>query len=98
MVQVSQRIRYQKTRNGILTSRRNFTITSGQEVRVELDLNSKKYRILDSVTGEEIVPASGNTKNISVLKIQSKRALSALGVQFVEEKRDRESATVGSTT
>ena len=89
---MSLRIRYQKTRNGVLTSRRNFTINTGQEVKVELDLNSKKYRILDSVTGEEVVPASGNTRNNSVLKIMAKKRLAGLGVVFGDEKRERNRA------
>ncbi len=87
------RIRYHKAKNGILTSRRNFLTLDGKTVIVELDLNNKKYRILDAVTMEEVA-SGGNTRNQSVLKIQSKRALTELGVSFAEEVRDRSSEPV----
>lgn len=85
---MNQRIRYSKARTGILQSRRNFITGSGQEVMVELDLNSKRYRILDSVSGAE-VSVGGNTRNVSVLKIQAKRGLTTLGVEFADETRTR---------
>lgn len=86
---MNTRIRYSKPNDGVLTSRRNFTISTGQEVKVELDLNSKTYRVLDAVTGAEVA-TGGNTVNVSVLKIQSKRALSELGAVFDGETRVRE--------
>jgi hypothetical protein len=86
------RIRYQTIKPGVLQSRRRFTTATGQEVLVELDLNQKKYRVLDSVTGVEVA-SGGNTKNLSVLKIQSKRGLTALGVTFAEETRTRSDLT-----
>jgi hypothetical protein len=89
---MSQRIRYQRTQPGVLVSRRNFMTADGQEVKVELNTNEKKYRILNSVTGDEVVSATGNTRNTSVLKIQAKRGLSDLGVIFTEEKRVRTEA------
>jgi len=92
---MSQRIRYAEVAPGILKSRRLFLTSSGQEVQVELDLQNKKYRILDSVTGAEVVSATGNTKNRSVLKIQAKRGLTQLGVSFIEEKRDRGNQSSG---
>ena len=82
------RIRYQKTAQGVLQSRRYFTTKAGQEVYVQLDLNGKKYRILDS-TSNVAVSSGGNTRNISVLKIQSKKGLMALGVEFAPEQRER---------
>ncbi len=84
----NKRIRYAKVRQGVLISRRHFTTNAGVEVLVELDLNNKKYRILDSVSSAEI-STGGNTKNISVLKIQAKKGLTALGVTFAEESRNR---------
>lgn len=83
------RIRYQKTASGVLQSRRYFVTKTGQEVYVQLDLNVKKYRILDSTSGVEVA-TGGNTRNISVLKIQSKKGLVALGVSFAEETRNRD--------
>lgn len=85
---MNQRIRYHKSRSGILQSRRNFITSGGQEVIVELDLNVKKFRILDSVSGVEVA-SGGNTRNVSVLKIQAKRGLTVLGVEFAEESRNR---------
>lgn len=83
------RIRYQQTKPGVLQSRRRFTTSTGQEILAELDLNQKKYRVLDSVTGAEVA-SGGNTRNISVLKIQAKRGLTALGVEFTDETRVRD--------
>lgn len=88
MKMTNQRIRYNKSRPGVLLSRRNFTTGAGQEVNVELDLNIKKYRILDAATGAEVA-SGGNTRNSAVLKIQAKRGLTDLGVAFQDEKRDR---------
>lgn len=91
---MNQRIRYSKSRSGVLQSRRNFVTKDGQEVVVELDLNSKRYRILDSSTGTEVT-TGGNTRNISVLKIQAKKGLTGLGVQFAEESRNRGNTQLG---
>ena len=89
---MNQRIRYNKVRNGVLLSRRNFTTATGREVNVELDLNIKKYRILDSVSGEQVA-TGGNTRNVAVLKIQAKRGLTDLGVSFADETRNRNNGT-----
>lgn len=86
---MNQRIRYHKAKNGVMTSRRNYTTSAGSTVVVELDLNNKKYRILDASSLSEVA-TGGNTKNVSVLKIQAKKELVDLGVTFAEETRDRE--------
>ncbi len=91
---MNTRIRYQETAPGVLTSRRLFTLDNGTEVKVELNLNEKKFRIIDAVTGFDIA-TGGNTKNISVLKIQSKKGLTALGVEFGDESRNRGEGTTG---
>jgi len=83
------RIRYDNHGETLLRSRRTFVIASGSEVVVELDLTNRKYRILDAVTQAEVT-SGGNTRNIAVLKIQSKRALKQLGAQFSDEKRNRD--------
>lgn len=85
----NQRVRYARTGAGILTSRRNFPTSAGTEVIVQLDLNAKKYRILDATSLTEIA-VGGNTRNVSVLKIQAKKGLMGLGVQFTDETRVRE--------
>lgn len=85
------RIRYMEVTPGVLQSRRRFITASGQEVLVELDLNQKKYRILDSVSGAEVA-SGGDTINANVLKIQSKQGLTSLGVTFSAEARDRGAA------
>jgi hypothetical protein len=91
------RIRYNKARNGVLQSRRMFMTRDGQEVKVELDLTAKRYRIVDSVTGMEVA-SGGNTKNQSVLKIQAKKGLMNLGVEFAEETRPRVILPAGNST
>jgi hypothetical protein len=85
---MERRIRYTKTGSGLLTSLRNFTTANGAEVKVELDVNNKKFRILDAVTGSELVNG-GDTRNVAVLKIQAKEALKGVGVQFAPEIRNR---------
>lgn len=85
---MNKRIRYSKTRNGVLVSRRNFTTNTQQTVVVELNTADKKFRIVDATTGVE-VSTGGNTRNISVLKIQAKKGLMALGVEFADETRNR---------
>jgi hypothetical protein len=90
---MNKRIRYNKTRSGVLQSRRNFMTGQNQEVVVELDLNAKRFRILDSVSGAEVA-TGGNTRNVSVLKIQAKRGLTSLGVTFAEESRTRAPKTL----
>jgi hypothetical protein len=85
---LNTRIRYQTIKPGVLQSRRRFTMSTGQEVLVELDLIQKKFRILDSITGVEFA-SGGNTRNVSVLKIQAKRGLNELGIQFTDETRTR---------
>jgi hypothetical protein len=87
-IMTNKRIRYNKVRNGVLLSRRNFVTGGGREVNVELDLANKKYRILDSASGEQVA-TGGNTRNTSVLKIQAKRGLTDLGVTFADEVRVR---------
>lgn len=97
MSSTNTRIRYARSRTGMLQSRRHFLTDGGLEVMVELDLTNKRYRILDSSTGNEVA-TGGNTRNVSVLKIQAKKGLMTLGVQFTEETRERlEKASVGQT-
>jgi hypothetical protein len=88
MVQMNQRIRYNKVSNDKLVSRRTFSTASGAEVVVELNIGAKKYRVLDAATNQEI-SSGGNTRNVAVLKIQAKRGLKDLGVEFADETRDR---------
>ncbi len=85
----NKRIRYVKSGNGVLTSLRNFVSGDGQTLKVELDTTAKKYRILDATTLQELA-SGGNTRNISVLKIQAKKGLLSLGVQFSDEVRKRD--------
>lgn len=94
---MNTRIRYQDTNKGTLISRRNFVTSANQTVVVELNLNEKKYRILDAATLVE-VGSGGNTRNKSVLKIQAKRGLVALGVEFGPETRDRSKTTTLDVT
>ncbi len=85
---MNTRIRYAEIAPGVLKSRRLFLTNTGQEVVVQLDLTQKRYQVLDSVTGG-VVAEGGNTRNKSVLKIQAKKGLTSLGVQFDEEQRNR---------
>lgn len=88
-MKMSQRIRYIKVDDGTLQSRRNFTITNGTEVVVELNPSTMKYRIVTSATREEVA-SGGDTINLSVLKIEAKQKLADLGVEFEQENRVRE--------
>lgn len=80
------RIRYMETPEGKLISRRRFTTKYGNAVFVELDPQNKKFRVIDATNGSELM-TGGNTRNLSVLKIQTKRTLMELGVTFNEETR-----------
>lgn len=84
----NSRIRYNKVEDGITRSRRHFLTNEGKQVFVVLNLNEKKYQILDSVTGD-VISSGGDTVNSAVLKIQTKQALTALGVVFSGENRNR---------
>lgn len=86
---MNQRIRYNKVAADKLVSRRTFVTASGTEVVVELNLGQKRYRVLDAANSVE-VSTGGNTRNIAVLKIQAKRGLKELGVQFADETRERQ--------
>lgn len=90
------RIRYHKIVDGKTTSRRTFQTASGKEVVAELDLNAKKFRVLDAVSGQEVV-SGGNTINLAVLKIQTKRALMELGVEFSDETRTERTTRTTTT-
>lgn len=85
---MNQRIRYNKVSADKLVSRRTFATAGGSEVVVELNLGQKRYRVLDAATSTE-VSSGGNTRNVAVLKIQAKRGLKELGVQFADESRER---------
>lgn len=87
------RIRYNTdTTSGLLISRRNYVTSDGTEVKAELDSTSKRFRILETTTGRELL-AGGKTKNLAVLKIQVKDALASMGVQFGSEERERNQLT-----
>lgn len=91
---MNKRIRYSKVKTGVLLSRRNFVTAGGHTVVVVLDLNAKRYQILDATSNAEIA-SGGNTKNVSVLKIQAKKGLMGLGVNFAEETRNRGNTELG---
>lgn len=86
---MNTRIRYHKAVEGKMISRRNFLTSEGREVKVELDLNSRKYRVVDAASGSEVA-SGGDTVNVNVLKIQAKQHLTTLGVEFADESRVRE--------
>jgi hypothetical protein len=89
MANSNVRIRYGKiSPEGIAVSRRVFTTADGRQVKVELDTITKKFRILNATTGEQMA-AGGHSVNLSILKIQAKRSLVSLGVFFGDESRDR---------
>lgn len=80
------RIRYNKTVEGVCQSKQAYTISTGKQVKVELNYNTFKFRILDASSNRELL-TGGTTKNKAVLKIQAKRSLEALGVSFADEVR-----------
>lgn len=87
------RVRYGKAIDGLMGSRRNFVTSTGKEVNVELDTVNMKYRILDAVDSSEVA-TGGDTISVSVLKIQAKEGLVALGVTFDAEERERGGLTL----
>lgn len=85
---MNRRIRYNKVTDDTLVSRRTFSTNTGREVVVELNLGDKKYKVRDATT-QEVIVIGGSTTNLAVLKIQAKRGLKQLGVQFGNETRNR---------
>lgn len=88
---MNKRIRYVKTNNPeVLESVRSFlNRKTNVSYRVVLDLTNKRFRILNAADNAVVMEA-GKTRNVAVLKIQAKTALSSLGIDFSEEKRNRE--------
>lgn len=86
------RIRYLTNDKGLLISTRVFAIND-VAYKVILNTTTFKYVIQDAVKGI-IVAEGGNTKNVAVLKIQAKRALTKLGYTFQDEKRPRSGTSV----
>jgi len=80
------RIRYNEIVDGVCQSKQAYRISTGKEVKVELDFNNFEFRIIDAISGNKLL-SGGSTRNKSVLKIQAKRSLEALGVSFAEEVR-----------
>lgn len=89
---MSTRIRYSKENNGLLKSMRTFTVQTSEglssDVIIKLDPQNNKFFVVDAST-EDLVVEGGRTTNLSVLKIQAKKALTKLGVEFGTETRDR---------
>lgn len=86
------RIRYDK--NGV--SRRTFDVSIEGEVvstKVILDTVNLGYKIVDASNIERTLLSGGNTKNLSVLKIQAKDGLKSLGYEFETETRNRENSS-----
>lgn len=90
------RIRYKKIGPELLKSVRVFNV-EGMALSVTLNTEEKRYMIVDENAGEEITNG-GKTKNLAVLKIQAKKALTELGVNFGEESRNRGTTTDTETT
>lgn len=96
-IMANTRIRYDK--NGI--SRRTFDVTiDGESVstKVILDTVNLGYKIVDASDVERILLSGGNTKNLSVLKIQAKDGLKSLGYEFETETRNRGESSESSTS
>lgn len=90
------RIRYRSIGDGILASRRVFTVALDgvdTDVVVILDTDLMRFKIVtvvDDVDSDSMeILRGGNTKNISVLKIQAKKGLRELGYEFGTETRAR---------
>lgn len=81
------RIRYKSIGDNLLKSVRVFSVND-TALSVTLDTENKRFTIVDENSGDEVM-TGGKTKNLAVLKIQAKKALSDLGVSFGEETRNR---------
>lgn len=83
---MAKRIRYEKTNiPNILASVRTYN-TGHAEYRVLLNLNEKKYKIVE--LPHKNIAAEGEAVSLAMLKIRAKRALTQLGYSFDEEGRD----------
>lgn len=83
---INTRIRYAKANEeGLLKSVRFFSngITT---LYIEIDTKMMQFFIRDA-RSHEAVASGGSTKNLAVLKIQAKNALTAMKIIFQNERR-----------
>lgn len=86
----NKRIRYAKSENGTLKSRRNYSLPDNRQVSVVIDPIALSYSIVDAADLSQVVLSrSGETRNLAVLKIKSKSGLEELGVVFSDDVRVR---------
>ena len=90
---MAARIRYSRRPDGILQSRKTFIISQGEgdnqinaEVFLHIDEEKKKFYLVNS-TDLKVLIEGGNTRNNAVLRIQAKKTLLDLGVNFASESR-----------
>lgn len=81
-----KRIRYSKNSSGNLISvKKLYHPTNGARYEVQLDLVERQWLILDDASG--MVAASGHNNSLAMMKIEVKRALAVLGIEFENETR-----------
>lgn len=86
----NKRIRYAKQEDGILKSRRVYTLADGNQVAVILNPISMSIGLTNAVeSGPQYPSKEGNTVNLAVLKIKAKEHLESLGVVFSDDVRVR---------
>ena len=82
----STRIRYVKNADGIFESVKSFSHpTSGASFKVSLDPSENQWKIIETTT--ELVTATGRNSSLAKMKIEAKKALGQLGIQFDKDER-----------
>ena len=95
----STRIRYTKTnQDGLLQSAQKFQHpTNGERYKILLNTNEHQWSVIEDNT--DIIAASGHQKDLHRMKIEVKKALNQLGVNFSNETRQGKNtnSSVGAT-
>jgi hypothetical protein len=88
----SRRIRYTEVNDSTLQSVRTYHTDSGINLRIMINLTSLEYLLLDDKNG---IVKQGKGLYLHDTKIKAKKALSDLGVSFMEENRTRNQENAG---
>lgn len=83
----SSRIRYSKLDDNKMKSVKTFNhTTNGARYDVILNVTDSQWLVLDAQSG--LVAASGHQTSLHKMKIEAKKSLAALGIEFSKEQRD----------
>ncbi len=81
------RIRYVKNADGLFESVKSFNHqTNGASYKVSLNPENKQWQVIETTT--ELIAASGRNSSLAKMKIEAKKALGQLGIEFTKDARE----------